>query len=126
MLSIERKISLVRIFILCIANTIIITLSSAQLPYIKQFSTQDGLCGGLVYYTMQDSKGYIWSACKQGISMFNGHEFKSFTIKDGLPSNDVWRIDEDEFGRLWMSTFGGICYYEDGKIKKSGVFKSSF
>lgn len=99
-------------------SIVIILVSNAQSPYMKHFRTQDGLSGGLVYYTMQDSKGYIWSTCEQGVSMFNGHEFQSFTIKDGLPSNDVWRIDEDKFGRLWMSTFGGICYYEDGKIKK--------
>lgn len=89
----------------------------AQYPVLQKFTVSDGLPGSLVYASMQDSKGYIWSGTDRGVTRFDGHEFKLFTIKDGLPSNDVWRISEDHKGRLWLSTFGGNCYYEDGRFK---------
>lgn len=89
----------------------------AQYPILNQFTTEDGLPGSKIYFSMQDSKGYIWSATERGVIRFDGHRFKQFTIKDGLPSNDVWHIQEDDKGRLWMDTFRDVCYYEDGKIK---------
>lgn len=89
----------------------------AQAPALQHFSVEDGLPGGIVYYTIQDRDGYIWSATERGLCRFDGHQFKIFTIKDGLPSNDIWRISEDDRGRLWFGTFKEICYYEDGEIK---------
>ena len=90
----------------------------AQYPVMRQLTTDDGLPGNLVYTSMQDSKGYIWSSTDRGVSRFDGNQFELFTIKDGLPSNDVWHIMEDHKGRLWMSTFNGVCYFENGKIKR--------
>ena len=93
----------------------------AQGPVLHQFTSNDGLPGNTVYFSMQDSKGFIWSGTDRGLTRFDGNSFKLYTIEDGLPSNEVWKISEDYRGRLWFSTFGGLCYYENGVIKKLKV-----
>lgn len=91
--------------------------SDAQGPVLRQFTAEDGLPGSMVYCSMQDKNGYIWSGTDRGVTRFDGHQFELFTIKDGLTSNEVWQINEDKQGRLWMNTFAGVCYFENETIK---------
>lgn len=81
------------------------------------YDTKDGLAGSNVYAVCQDKDGFIWFATENGLSRFDGTNFKNFTVQDGLPDNEVLRLFPDSKGRLWIGTFNkDICYYFEGKI----------
>lgn len=78
---------------------------------------EDGLPSSEIYQVKQDSKGYIWFATGNGVSRFDGYEFKNFSLKDGLPDNTVFEIFEDAGGRIWFLPLScRLSYYQDGKI----------
>jgi ligand-binding sensor domain-containing protein len=89
----------------------------AQSTFIQHFDIKDGLPSNTCFYTLQDSKGYIWVGTDAGISRFDGKYFRNFSIDDGLPDNQVLQIKEDSKGRIWFLSFSGKpSYYHNGKI----------
>ncbi|MBN1293543.1 MAG: T9SS type A sorting domain-containing protein [Candidatus Latescibacteria bacterium] len=61
-----------------------------------------------------DNNGVKWFCGEEGISCFNGSQWKSYTTQNGLPVNDVRDIDIDQNGVLWFATFGGGVVSFDG------------
>ncbi len=91
--------------------------AAGQSPFIKHYSTKDGLPSNNCYFTLQDKKGYIWIASDAGVSRFDGKVFESFSIDEGLPDNQIIRLNEDRTGRIWFSAFNGqLSYFYNGKI----------
>ena len=83
------------------------------------YSVDDDLQSSTIYFSMQDSKGYIWFATDNGVSRFNGYEFHNYTTSDGLLTSTVFNIFEDYKGRIWFISFNGnLCYYYKNKITK--------
>ncbi|MCW3127831.1 MAG: ypdA 5 [Bacteroidetes bacterium] len=90
---------------------------SAQERYLRHYSRSDGLPSSETYWTIQDSKGYIWIASDMGAIRFDGYRFKVFTTADGLTDNTIFRFYEDYKGRIWFYTFSGrLCYYYNDTI----------
>ena len=109
----------------CIKNFIflqllllIIALHSYSQDYsFIRYDTRDGLAGSVVYDAIQDKEGFMWFATENGLSRFDGKNFKTFTTKDGLPDNEILKLFVDSKGRLWIMPFKpSICYYYKGKI----------
>src|SRR5690349_18655452 len=84
------------------------------------YDTGDGLSGSVVYDAVQDKEGFMWFATENGLSRFDGKNFKTFTTKDGLPDNEVLKLFVDSKGRVWIMPFKpSVCYYYKGKIYNS-------
>lgn len=99
-----------------------ITLASAQAPGFRHYTVNDGLPGDIVYYSMSDSKGYMWFCTESGVSRFDGRTFENFTIKDGLADNDNFRCIEDRKGRIWFSSYNGkLSYFQNGVFVNEGT-----
>ncbi|MEJ2882025.1 ligand-binding sensor domain-containing protein [Pedobacter sp. GR22-6] len=91
--------------------------AQAQRSYLQHFSTKDGLPSNNCFYTLQDSKGYIWVASDAGVSRFDGKLFENFSVDDGLPDNQILQLKEDNKGRIWFLTLNGqLSYFYNGKI----------
>jgi ligand-binding sensor domain-containing protein/anti-sigma regulatory factor (Ser/Thr protein kinase) len=60
---------------------------------------------------MQDSRGFIWISTRNGLSRFDGMEFKNYYRKDGLPSNYVNGIIEDTSGTIRAYSNAGLSEY---------------
>src|SRR5215831_1219152 len=89
---------------------------SQEYSYIN-YDTRDGLAGSVVYDAVQDKEGFMWFATENGLSRFDGKNFKTFTTKDGLPDNEIIKLFVDSKGRLWIMPFKpSVCYYFKGKI----------
>ena len=108
----------------CIKNFIVLLLFvltvfrafSQDYSFIR-YDTRDGLAASVVYDAIQDKEGFMWFATENGLSRFDGKNFKTFTTKDGLPDNEVLKLFLDSKGRLWIMPFkSSICYYYKGKI----------
>ena len=91
-------------------------LYSQDFSYIR-YDTRDGLAGSVVYDAVQDKEGFMWFATENGLSRFDGKNFKTFTTKDGLSDNEILKLFVDSKGRLWIMPFKpSLCYYYKGKI----------
>ncbi len=64
---------------------------------------------------LQDRKGFIWFGTKEGLSRFDGFQFKVFlhnpTGSNSLSNNFIISMCEDGDGCIWIGTSDGICYY---------------
>jgi two-component sensor histidine kinase/ligand-binding sensor domain-containing protein len=70
-------------------------LESSSYTVSKElYSSESGLPGREVNCAMQDSDGFIWLGTKNGLSRFDGENFKSFTVQNGLQSNIVASIKQ--------------------------------
>jgi signal transduction histidine kinase/ligand-binding sensor domain-containing protein len=86
---------------------------------VNNYTTAEGLPSSEVYEIYQDRKGFIWFGTDNGISRFDGFEFKNYHIKDGLTDPVVFGFQEDEDGTVWYRTYSGrLCY-----MNRSGVIE---
>lgn len=98
-----------RIFFLIVFSVFLKGLG--QNPYIRHYTTADGLPSNTVYQIFQDSKKFIWFTTDAGVVKFDGSTFVNYRKKDGLSSNDVVRIKEDSIGRIWLFNYNSSVNY---------------
>jgi len=99
-----------------------IATASAQQPVFKNYNVKDGLPSSETYFSMQDSKGFVWVATDQGVARFDGYSFKTYSIENGLADNTVFGIYEDRHGRIWFRSLSGkLCYWADDSIYSIGA-----
>lgn len=92
----------------------------AQNPYIRHYTTLDGLPTNTIYQIYQDSRKFLWFTSDAGVIKFDGTNFTSYRKKDGLSSNDVVRIKEDLKGRIWIFNYNSsVNYLYDNKVFNS-------
>ncbi len=89
-------------------------------PYLRQYTTANGLPDMSVRAIYEDRHGNLWfGGYSDGLTMLpadeslNGH-FRRFTTTEGLPNNAIRAIMEDSSGTLWVGTrYGGLAYFQD-------------
>jgi ligand-binding sensor domain-containing protein len=85
----------------------------ASRPWIRTFTTKDGLADNHVQAIAQDREGRLWFGTGGGVSCYAGGRFRTFTTKDGLADNHVQAIAQDREGRLWFATIrSGVSQYD--------------
>ncbi|TVR85331.1 MAG: hypothetical protein EA411_13110, partial [Saprospirales bacterium] len=70
-------------------------------PY-KLFTPHDGLAGMVNQVLFQDSRGYIWVASNEGITYYNGYEFKRIGDHASFSTEFIFFVDEDDEGRILL------------------------
>lgn len=94
----------------------------SQQPVLKNYGTKEGLPSSQAYYSMQDSRGFIWIATDNGVSRFDGYSFKNFTQDDGLADDVVLGIYEDRHNRIWFRSLSGkLSYWFNDSIYRIGA-----
>jgi signal transduction histidine kinase/CheY-like chemotaxis protein/ligand-binding sensor domain-containing protein len=91
----------------------------------RRYTMEDGLAYNRTNCVFQDSRGYIWIGTEQGLSRFDGLEFKNYFHRIGdstsLSENRVNALFEDSLGYLWISTReGGLNRFDP----RTETFKS--
>ncbi len=82
------------------------------------YTANDGLASNTVYDLCQSTSGYLWFATENGLSRFDGKNWRTFTTDDGLPDNEVLKLFADTKGRVWISTYNKqIAYIYNNTIK---------
>src|SRR6266481_471922 len=87
-------------------------LGQAEKLPLKVYTAAEGLAHNSVNRIVRDSRGYLWFCTSEGLSHFDGYEFRNFGRRDGLPHRVVKDVLETRTGELWIATAGGLCRYE--------------
>jgi ligand-binding sensor domain-containing protein len=82
----------------------------AQTLSFRNYTTDDGLPSPEVYCVEQDDRGYMWLGTDNGVSRFDGYEFRNYTLKD----NVIFFMHKDRKARIWMTSSTGKLYYTKG------------
>jgi ligand-binding sensor domain-containing protein/signal transduction histidine kinase len=83
----------------------------------QTYSTRDGLPSNHVTAIYQDVRGYLWIGTDNGLSLYDGIEFKNFTTADGLPNLYITDITESRVqpGIFYIGTIaGGLVRMQGG------------
>ena len=90
----------------------------AQQPNFTNINVEDGLPSSEVYYSLQDSEGFMWFATDQGVSKYDGHSFTNYDEGKGLADDIIFEIFEDVNHRIWfVGLTGRLSYYQNDGIK---------
>jgi len=75
------------------------------------YTTKDGLPSNSIYKSILDNHGFLWIATDNGISKFDGKNFKTYTTSHGLPDNEITDIFIDSSNRIWVTPFRRTAAY---------------
>jgi hypothetical protein len=98
----------------------------AQNSILKHYDSDDGLRANMVYYMLQDPKGFLWIATDNGVYRFDGDHFKRFSTENGLPDNDILSMIIDNNGRIWLSTFNNNIFCIENEFVHDGQGGKNF
>ncbi len=88
----------------------------AQQPAYTYYSIREGLPSNDIYNCVEDKKGFLWIATENGVSKFDGKNFKNYSTVQGLPDNDVLTVELDSAGVIWVMPFQrNPAYYDEKK-----------
>src|SRR5262245_27448985 len=79
----------------------------AQRLPVSAYGIEDGLPSAYVQYILQDSRGFLWFATRDGLARFDGDRFATYSVEHGIPDPTVNYIIESRSGQLWIGTNGG-------------------
>ncbi|MGC3977622.1 MAG: two-component regulator propeller domain-containing protein [Paludibacteraceae bacterium] len=81
------------------------------LCHIHHYSTEDGIPQYNIMDMLQDKKGYLWLATWDGLSKFDGYEFKNYKAHSAdkyfMRSNRIEKLYQDKYGRIWLKSYDG-------------------
>lgn len=87
---------------------------AAKNVFVK-YSKSEGLVQNTVTNSLEDAQGFMWFSTFEGLSRFDGYEFKNYrhSRKDpnSLPNNFTKKLLLDSTGNLWVATQNGLAKY---------------
>jgi signal transduction histidine kinase/ligand-binding sensor domain-containing protein/DNA-binding response OmpR family regulator len=97
---------------ICFALCCIPVDSSAQQMLFGNYSTAQGLPSSMVLSISQDDKGYMWFGTRNGLSRFDGYQFKNFQFRKNEPgsigNNFIHCIRKHDSTHFWIGTENGV------------------
>ena len=86
-------------------------------PKFTHLTTNDGLSQSNVIEILQDRRGFMWFATRDGLNRYDGNAFVVYKHNPNDPgslsSNFVLDLMEDDQGYLWIATdFGGVNKFD--------------
>jgi len=113
-----------------------VTLRASTEFLIEQLTTVDGLANNTVRCILQDSKGRMWFATSNGVSIYEKGTFRNLSVSHdrterGLCDQRTRALHEDRRGYVWIGSVGGVDGYDMRRerlvdFRKTGVNPSPF
>ena len=89
-----------------------------QQPAYTYYTLHEGLPSNDIYNCVEDKKGFLWLATENGLSKFDGKNFKNYSTAQGLPDNDILNVLTDSAGTVWVLPFQRTPAYYDDKTDR--------
>src|SRR6185295_16212489 len=77
-------------------------ISPAEVLPLRFYTTSDGLAHDHVTRIVRDSRGLLWFCTSEGLSRFDGYQFKNYGRDEGLPHRNITDLLELPDGRYWV------------------------
>jgi ligand-binding sensor domain-containing protein/signal transduction histidine kinase/DNA-binding response OmpR family regulator len=100
-----------------IALTLLLSVSHAasysqDRIHFRNYTVTDGLKSNTVWTISQDEQGYMWFGTKDGLSKFDGYQFKSFKFDKknsfSIGDNFIRKIFKYDARTYWIGTEEGV------------------
>src|SRR5215204_1113980 len=88
----------------------VMSVRAEKLP-TRIYTVVDGLSRDTINCIVQDSRGFIWFCTAEGLSRFDGYEFKNYPKEYGLPDRFVHDFLETRTGKIWIGTEDGLAFF---------------
>ena len=79
-------------------------------------TTNDGLSQGYVVAILQDHRGFMWFATRDGLNRYDGNDFVVYknnpNDSGSLSSNFLQDLMQDDHGYLWIATNTGVNKFD--------------
>ncbi len=102
------------VFLLLLHSTVSVAYT-AELKIEKILTKTDGLASNTVLTVFEDNHGTMWFGTTDGITRYDGENFRTFTTEDGLSRNTTGLIFQDRHGMLWFANGVVLSTLERGK-----------
>jgi diguanylate cyclase (GGDEF)-like protein/PAS domain S-box-containing protein len=93
----------------------LIPYSQAANNVFVKYSKSEGLVQNTVTNSLEDANGFMWFSTFEGLSRFDGYEFKNYrhSRKDpnSIPNNFTKKLLLDSSDNLWVATKNGLARY---------------
>lgn len=99
-MTIREKLILFAIFLL--PNLFL----EAQNPFIRHYTTTDGLPSNSINIIHQDLEKFLWFATEGGLVRYDGSIFTNYNTSNGLYRNHVVVVKGDSHDRVWFFCIG--------------------
>jgi hypothetical protein len=110
----QKMRSVFFINIICIASALFCNCVPAQDLNFFHYSVNEGLPSSQVHDVIQDKYGNLWFSTDQGLSRYDGYNFKNFTTNDGLTDNTIFKFYPQENGEIGCTTFNRSVFFISG------------
>ena len=98
----RKRLYVIWFFVFLLSNWVVCVAHTANLKIEKTLTQADGLASNTVLTIFEDSHGNMWFGTADGLTRYDGENFRTFTTKDGLAANTIGLIFEDQQGMLWF------------------------
>lgn len=108
-------------FIVFIVVTVFICIpiQGKKNPYFIRLGSEAGLAQNTVYCILQDNQGFMWFGTKDGLSRYDGYQFKNYRNDKNDPhsigNNCIRSLFQDAAGNIWVGTDAGAYIYHPDK-----------
>src|ERR1700743_4004793 len=83
----------------------------ARRQSMRIISTRDGLPQSFVSGIVQDDSSFIWIATRNGLTRFDGLQYKLFQHRQGdtgsIASNIIIWLEKDAYNKIWIEAEKG-------------------
>lgn len=107
-------------YIFLLLSVVLIAVPSPNIQ-ITHYSSDAGLPQSVIMGMCHDSKGYMWMGTWDGLSKFDGYQFRNYKISKSdkyiLKSNRVQEIFVDTHDNVWFRSYDGAihCFRPDNE-----------
>ncbi|MBP5386765.1 MAG: hypothetical protein J6Y97_05190, partial [Prevotella sp.] len=91
------------------------SLKAEHVLQSRHLTTADGLAANTVRHIFQDEEGYIWFGTNNGLSRYDGYNFRNYQKEAGIEDLRIKEVREDEEHHILISTIQGGFYCLDKK-----------
>ncbi|MDR3266596.1 MAG: response regulator [Tannerella sp.] len=99
------------LFLLCFP----LSVQGEESYYFRHFGVENGLPQNTVSCIFQDKQGFMWFGTKDGLSRYDGYEFRNFRHdkkdKNSIGNNFIRSIFQGESEDIWVGTDVGVYIY---------------
>ncbi|HLK68639.1 MAG TPA: two-component regulator propeller domain-containing protein [Bryobacteraceae bacterium] len=101
-------VNLTKVGLLLIAPALLL---GERVP-VRVFTVADGLASdGAILHILQSADGFLWISTSEGISRFDGAQFRNYGVADGLSSRFVNVAAQTREGTIWFGMTTGVARY---------------